>query len=198
MSDDPKSFQSEAQRLAEAARERAAGAFEEIKLNSNQLVDKVRELIEEGNVRRIAIKKGDRTIFEIPLTVGAGAAAAAVLFNPLLAGIGAVAALISEVTLVVHREGGEEVPLKDVAKDVFDDAREAVKSAAAKATGAAKDAADDLADTADDAVDAAKDAAGDVADKAREVADAASDAAANAAAEAKKTVGRPPAEGDAA
>lgn len=183
MSDDPKSFQSEAQRLADAARERAAGAFEEIKLNSNQLVDKVRELIEEGNVRRIAIKKGDRTIFEIPLTVGAGAAAAAVLFNPLLAGIGAVAALISEVTLVVHREDGEEVPLKDVAKDVFGDAKDAVKSAAAKATGAAKDAADTVADKADAAADNAKDAAAD-----------ASDAAEKAADDAKKTVGRPPAD----
>ncbi len=135
MSDDPKSFQTEAKRLADAARERAAGAFEEVKLNSNQLVDKVRELIEEGNVRRIAVKKGERTIFEIPLTVGAGAAAAAVLFNPLLAGLGAVAALVSEVTLVIQREDGEEVPLKDVARDVFEDAKGAVTSAAARATG---------------------------------------------------------------
>ncbi len=98
------SLQSEAQRLADAARERAADAFEEIKVSSNQLVDKVRELIEEGNVRRIALRKGDRTLFEIPLTVGAGAAAAAVLFNPLLAAIGAAAALVSDITLVVERD----------------------------------------------------------------------------------------------
>ena len=108
------SFQTEAQRLADAARERAADAFEEIKVSSNQLVDKVRELIEEGNVRRISLRKGERTLFEIPLTVGAGAAAAAVLFNPLLAGIGAVAALVSDITLVIEREdeAGDEAGSK--------------------------------------------------------------------------------------
>lgn len=110
-SGDRPSLQSEAQRLAEAARERAADAFEEIKLASNQVVDKVRELIEEGNVRRISLRKGEKTIFEIPLTVGAGAAAAALLYNPLIAGVGAVAALVSDITLVVERdEDAERTP----------------------------------------------------------------------------------------
>ena len=96
-------LQSEAARLADAARDRASDAFEEIKLASNQVVDKVRELIEEGNVRSIALKKGDRTLFEIPLTVGVGAGAAALLYNPIIAAVGAVAALVTDVTLVVER-----------------------------------------------------------------------------------------------
>ncbi len=96
-------LQAEASRLADAARDRASDAFEEIKLASNQVVDKVRELIEEGNVRSIALKKGDRTLFEIPLTVGVGAGAAALLYNPIIAAVGAVAALVSDVTLVVER-----------------------------------------------------------------------------------------------
>ena len=96
-------LQAEASRLADAARERASDALEEIKLASNQVVDKVRELIEEGNVRRIALKKGERTLFEIPLTVGVGAGAAALLYSPIIAAVGAVAALVSEVTLVVER-----------------------------------------------------------------------------------------------
>ena len=109
MSDTPRdgdrpSLQSEAHRLADAARERAADAIEEVKVASNQIVDKVRELIEEGNVRRISLRKGEKTIFEIPLTVGAGAAAAALLYNPLIAGVGAVAALVSDLTLVVERD----------------------------------------------------------------------------------------------
>src|SRR5690606_28291375 len=70
----------------------------------NQLVDKVRDLIEEGNVRRIVIKKEDRVLFELPLTVGVGAGAAAVLVSPVLAALGAVAALVTDITLLVERE----------------------------------------------------------------------------------------------
>ena len=97
------SLQAEAARLADAARDRASSAFEEVKLASNEVVDKVRELIEEGNVRRIALKKGEKTLFEIPLTVGVGAGAAALLYNPVIAAVGAVAALVTDVTLVVER-----------------------------------------------------------------------------------------------
>ena len=44
--------------------------WETIKVEGGQLVDKVRELIEAGNVRRIVVKQQDRTIAEFPLTVG--------------------------------------------------------------------------------------------------------------------------------
>lgn len=93
----------DASRFTDSAQEKAETAFEEIKLAGNQLVDKVRDLIEEGNVRRIIIKKGTRVLFEIPLTVGVGAGAAAVLVSPILAALGAVAALVSDVTLEVER-----------------------------------------------------------------------------------------------
>ena len=99
-----RTLQSEATRLADAARDRAEDAIEEFKMASNQVVDKVRELIEEGNVRRISLRKGDRTLFEIPLTVGVGAGAAALLYNPMIAAVGAVAALVTDITLVVERD----------------------------------------------------------------------------------------------
>lgn len=99
-----KDVQQEANRLADTAKDRAADAAEEIKVASNQLVDKVRELIEEGNVRRISIRKGEKTLFEIPLTVGAGFGAAAILLNPMLAAVGAAAALVADFTLVVERD----------------------------------------------------------------------------------------------
>ena len=98
------SSSSDAKRAADAARAKANEALHEIKLAGNQLVDKVRDLIEEGNVRRIVIKKEDRVLFELPLTVGVGAGAAAVLISPVLAALGAVAALVSDVTLLVERE----------------------------------------------------------------------------------------------
>lgn len=107
--------QDEASRLADTAKDKAADAVEEIKVASNQLVDKVRELIEEGNVRRISLRKGEKTLFEIPLTVGAGFGAAAILLNPMLAAVGAAAALVADVTLEVERDP-EAVAEQEAAK----------------------------------------------------------------------------------
>ena len=105
MDDDrSRSLQSEATRLADAARGRATDAFEDVKVASGQIVDRVRDLIEEGNVRRISLRKGERVLFEIPLTVGVGAGAAALLTSPLLAAVGAVAALVSDITIAVERD----------------------------------------------------------------------------------------------
>lgn len=108
---DPKpepTLQSEAQRLADAAKSRASEAAEELKVASNQLVDKVRDLIEDANVKRVAIKRGEKVLLEIPLTVGVGAGAAALLLNPVLSAVGALAALVSDVTLVIEREDSDE------------------------------------------------------------------------------------------
>src|SRR5438067_12435900 len=82
-----------------------ASVFEEIKVQSRDLVDKVKGLFHEGNVRRIVIKdeKG-HTFIEIPLTI----AAISVIMAPLLAGIGAIAALVSNFTLVVERSDPDE------------------------------------------------------------------------------------------
>ena len=79
-------------------------AIEEVKLAGNQLVDRIRDLVEEGNVRHIRIKKEDRVLLEIPLTVGVGAGAAAVFLSPMLAAVGALAALVTDITLVVERD----------------------------------------------------------------------------------------------
>ena len=70
---------------------------------SNQVVDKVREAIEDANVKRVTIKRQGKVLLEIPLTVGVGAGAAALLLNPVLSAVGALAALVSDVTLVVER-----------------------------------------------------------------------------------------------
>ena len=112
------SLQSEAKRLAGAAKERAADAVEELKVASNQIVDKVREAIEDANVQRITIKREGKTLLEIPLTVGVGAGAAALLMNPAIAAVGALAALVSDVTLVVERT--EEGTAHDAVANVND------------------------------------------------------------------------------
>ncbi|MEM6784149.1 MAG: DUF4342 domain-containing protein [Bacteroidota bacterium] len=94
--------------------------LQEVKVAGSQLVDKVRDLIEEGNVRRIAVKKDERTLLEIPLTVGVGAGAAAVLLTPVLAALGAIAALVTDITLVVERDDAGEtasLPTGDETED---------------------------------------------------------------------------------
>ena len=111
------SFREDATRIADSARDKASETFQEFKLAGNQLVDKLREVIEEGNVRRIVLKKDDRVLFELPLTVGVGAGAAAVLVSPILAAVGAVAALVSDVTLVVEREDESSTTTDESASD---------------------------------------------------------------------------------
>jgi len=78
-----------------------SGAFERISVAGEDLLKKVKELIAEGNVRRISIKdKQGKTIVELPLTLGVVGAALA----PVLAAVGAVAALVTECTITVERE----------------------------------------------------------------------------------------------
>ncbi len=73
---------------------------EEIRLKGENVLRKVKDLIREGNVRRISIRdKDDKTIAEFPLTVGVVGA----LVAPALAAIGAIAALLTECTISVER-----------------------------------------------------------------------------------------------
>ena len=72
---------------------------EEFKVSGEALVDKIKELAHEGNIRRIIIKdKSDRILIDIPLTFGVIGA----LLAPQLAAIGAIAALVTNATIVVE------------------------------------------------------------------------------------------------
>lgn len=76
---------------------------EKFTISGSQLVDKVKELIHEGNIRRIRIIHEGRTIMDIPLTAGAAVATAGIVFAPLLAALGAFAALVTNVTIEVEK-----------------------------------------------------------------------------------------------
>jgi hypothetical protein len=74
---------------------------EEFKVKGEELVDKIKHLIKEGNIRRITIKNGSgKSVIELPLTVGVVGAVVA----PMLAAVGAIAALITDCTITVERE----------------------------------------------------------------------------------------------
>lgn len=79
---------------------------ESFTLRGGQLIDKVRDLIHEGNVRQITVKQHGRIVAEFPLTVGV----VGTIFAPVLAAVGALAALLAECTIEVERI--EEAPAK--------------------------------------------------------------------------------------
>lgn len=73
---------------------------ETIKVSGENLLKTVKKLIAEGNVRHIAIKDKDgKVVIEFPLTIGVVGA----VFLPVLAAVGAIAALIGECTISVER-----------------------------------------------------------------------------------------------
>jgi hypothetical protein len=74
---------------------------ETIAAEGGVLLEEVRRLLQEGNVRRIVIKQGKDTVVEFPLTVGVAGA----LIAPWLAAAGAIAALITDCSIEVEREG---------------------------------------------------------------------------------------------
>lgn len=79
----------------------AEGTWKEtVKVTGEQLVDAVKKALHEGNVRRIVIKQDGRTIAEFPLTFGVIGAVLA----PILAAVGALAALLTECTLEIERD----------------------------------------------------------------------------------------------
>ena len=83
---------------------------EEYQVDGDFLVHKVKELVHEGNIRRITIKNEEgKRLIEIPLTIGA----VGIVLLPVWAAIGAIAALVTDCTIVVEKieekaEGGSD------------------------------------------------------------------------------------------
>lgn len=78
----------------------ASPRTEEFKINGDELIAKVKELVHEGNIRRLIIRnENGTTLLEIPLTVGLVGAA----LLPVWAAVGAIAALATDCSIVVER-----------------------------------------------------------------------------------------------
>jgi hypothetical protein len=77
---------------------------EEFRVNGEELIAKVKQLIHEGNIRRVSIKDKDgKVLIEFPLTIGV----VGLVLAPTLAAVGAIAALVGEATVVVEKEAKE-------------------------------------------------------------------------------------------
>ena len=75
---------------------------EEFQVSGEMLLAKIKELINEGNIRRIIIKdESGKTIVDLPLTFGV----VGIVLAPQLAALGAIAALVTKATIVIEREG---------------------------------------------------------------------------------------------
>ena len=81
---------------------------ERFTISGDRVVEKVKQLIHEGNIRRVRVIHEGRTVLEIPLSIGAPAAAIGIMVAPVLAALGAFAALVTECTIEVERT--EEKP----------------------------------------------------------------------------------------
>lgn len=84
---------------------------ETIQAKGDEIVERVKHLVHEGNVRRIVIKHNGHTVIEIPVTVGV----VAVIVAPVIAAVGAIAVAIGEATIEVERvdEGSAPPPTEE-------------------------------------------------------------------------------------
>ena len=76
---------------------------EKFTVSGSELLEKIKQLIHEGNIRRVRVIHQGRTVLEIPLSIGAPAAAIGIMTAPLLAALGAFAALVTECTIEVEK-----------------------------------------------------------------------------------------------
>lgn len=94
----------------------------EFKVKSQELLQKIEELIREGNVRRIIIKDGDgKTFIEIPLTIGVIGMIAA----PIVAAVGALAGVVANFTVeVIKREDTDTAEFTEVVDEESNEKKE--------------------------------------------------------------------------
>ena len=76
---------------------------EKFTVSGSQLVEKIKQLIHEGNIRKVRLLHEGRVVLELPLSIGAPAAAVGIMVAPILAALGAFAALVTECTIEVEK-----------------------------------------------------------------------------------------------
>lgn len=82
---------------------------EEIQVAGNELVDRVKDLVAQGNVRRVILRTpDDRLLLEIPLTAGVAVGGVVTLLAPVLAALGALAALVAKVKVEIVRAAEDD------------------------------------------------------------------------------------------
>ena len=91
--------------------------WETFKAEGENVVEKVKQVVHEGNVRRVVVKHDGRNVAEFPLTAGVVGAVLA----PVLAAIGALVALIKECTIEIERTSVDDAPNGVAVVETLDD-----------------------------------------------------------------------------
>ncbi|OGN98810.1 MAG: hypothetical protein A2Y89_05490 [Chloroflexi bacterium RBG_13_51_18] len=81
---------------------------EKYTVSGKDVLEKVKQLIREGNIRKVRLIHEGKTIIEIPLSLGAPAVVVGIMAAPLLAAVGAFAALVTECTIEVEKVEGKK------------------------------------------------------------------------------------------
>ena len=82
---------------------------DEILVTGNELVERIKKLVADGNVRRLIIRKpSGESLLEIPLTAGVAVGGTVTILAPVLAAIGALAALLAEIKVEIVRTDGTD------------------------------------------------------------------------------------------
>jgi len=102
--------------------------FEKIEVTGGQLIDQIKDLIRQGNIRTLRVRAGEDFMIEMPMTVGALAGGVVVLTAPWLAVIGVIAAMVAKVTIEVERDAGEASGTPPAAGDTQDGPTETDRS----------------------------------------------------------------------
>jgi hypothetical protein len=76
---------------------------EKYTVSGKDVLEKVKQLIREGNIRKVRLIHEGKTVIEIPLSIGAPAVVVGIMAAPLLAAVGAFAALVTECTIEVEK-----------------------------------------------------------------------------------------------
>jgi hypothetical protein len=92
--------------LAQEAAMPEPTAWETIKVQGSQIVDELKKLLHEGNVRRVIVKQKGRSVAEFPVTAGV----VGVLVAPVLAAIGALVAVLADCSIEVERVAPAQPP----------------------------------------------------------------------------------------
>lgn len=90
----------------------------------NEFVDAIRDIIKKGNVTRIKIKKDDKIILDIPVNAGVVGGAIGIVYMPALVAIGAIAAFVSRIQVIIERPDGNIEVVNDIMKNTSEETKD--------------------------------------------------------------------------
>lgn len=118
--------------------------FDNITGAGNEFVDAIKDIIKKGNVTRIKIKKDEKILLDIPVNAGVVGGAIGIVYLPALVAIGAIAAVVTKIQVIIERPDGKIEVVNDILKDTAEDVKDMAQNAASSAADNARDVYNNL------------------------------------------------------